>query len=118
MCYYATCNFIHCWKLKFSTFILLVNHSYPDCYCDLLDTAAAEAMELEEEDLIEIAEEADLIQAERIIDDNLGHRVGKNDRKKGDTEEALRQVEQLMLAMNLDKAEIQAQQSEEGWEVN
>ncbi|XP_041800203.1 NFX1-type zinc finger-containing protein 1 isoform X2 [Chelmon rostratus] len=81
------------------------------------DTAAAEAMELEEEDLIEIAEEADLIQAERIIDDNLGHRVGKNDRKKGDTEEALRQVEQLMLAMNLDKAEIQAQQSEEGWEM-
>ncbi|XP_070815806.1 NFX1-type zinc finger-containing protein 1 [Chaetodon trifascialis] len=81
------------------------------------DEAAAEAMEVEEEDLIEIAEEADLIQAERIIDDNMGPRGGKNDRKKGDTEEALRKVEELMLAMNLDGAEIQAQQSEEGWEM-
>ncbi|XP_044066857.1 NFX1-type zinc finger-containing protein 1-like isoform X2 [Siniperca chuatsi] len=81
------------------------------------DIAAAEAMELEEEDLIEIAEEADLLQAERIIEDNIGPRGGRDGRKKGDMEEAVRAVEELMLAMNLDKAEIQAEQSEEGWEM-
>ncbi|XP_023281831.1 NFX1-type zinc finger-containing protein 1 [Seriola lalandi dorsalis] len=81
------------------------------------DIAAEEAMELEEEDLIEIAEEADLIQAERIIDDNIGPRRGRDGRKTGNMEEAVREVEELMLAMNLDKAEIQAEQSEEGWEM-
>lgn len=75
-------------------------------------------MELEEEeDLIEIAEEADLIQAERIIEDNTGPIGGRDGRKKEVMEEAVRAVEELMLAMNLDKAEIQAEQSEEGWEV-
>ncbi|XP_034726304.1 NFX1-type zinc finger-containing protein 1 isoform X2 [Etheostoma cragini] len=77
-----------------------------------------EAMELDEEDdLIEIAEEAELIQAERIIDDNIGPKGGRDGKKNGDMEEALRAVEDLMLAMNLDKAEIQAEQSEEGWEM-
>ncbi|XP_059186152.1 NFX1-type zinc finger-containing protein 1 isoform X2 [Centropristis striata] len=74
-----------------------------------------EAMEVDyEDDFIEIAEEADLIQAERIIEDNIGPRRG---RKNEDTEEAVRAVEELMLAMNLDEAEIQAEQSEEGWEM-
>lgn len=81
------------------------------------DTGGAEAMELDEEDLIEVAEEADLIQAERIIEDNIGPRVGRDGRKKGDNDEAVRAVEELMLAMNLDKTEIQAEQSEEGWEM-
>ncbi|XP_040014742.1 NFX1-type zinc finger-containing protein 1 [Xiphias gladius] len=81
------------------------------------DIAAEEAMELDEEDLIEIAEEADLIQAERIIEDDIGPRGGRDGRKRGNTERAVRVVEGLMLAMNLDKAETEAEQSEEGWEI-
>ncbi|XP_051269576.1 NFX1-type zinc finger-containing protein 1 [Dicentrarchus labrax] len=82
------------------------------------DIEAEEAEE--EEDLIEIAEEADLIQAERIIEDNIGPRAGRRDRdrrNKGDTQEVVREVEELMLAMNLDKSEIRAEQSEEGFEI-
>ncbi|XP_023137605.3 NFX1-type zinc finger-containing protein 1 [Amphiprion ocellaris] len=75
------------------------------------------AMEVEEEDLIEIAEEADLIQAERIIEDNFDPRGGSDGRKKEDMEEAVRAVEELMLAMNLDKAEIQVEQREKEWEI-
>uniref|UniRef100_A0A4W6EBA4 Zinc finger NFX1-type containing 1 n=1 Tax=Lates calcarifer TaxID=8187 RepID=A0A4W6EBA4_LATCA len=90
-------------------------HSHTQCYYNVLDAAAEEAMELDEDDLIEIAEEADLIQAERIVEDNFGPRGGRDGRKRG--EEAVREVEELMLAMNLDKAEIQAEQSEEGWEM-
>ena len=71
-------------------------------------------MELED-DLIQIAEEADLIQAERITEDNTGPRGGRDGRKNGDMEEAVRVVEELMLALNLD--EIQAEQSGEGWKV-
>ncbi|KAI3369880.1 hypothetical protein L3Q82_024689 [Scortum barcoo] len=78
--------------------------------------AAEELMEVDEEDLIEIAEEADLIQAERIIEDNTGPRGGRDGRKNGDME-AVRAVEELMLAMNLDKAEVQPEKSEEGWEM-
>ncbi|KAM7422964.1 hypothetical protein PAMA_010818 [Pampus argenteus] len=81
------------------------------------DTAGEEAMELDEEDLIEIAEEADLIQAERIIEDNIGPRDGRDGRKKEDMEDAVRAVQELMLAMNLDTDELQPQQSEEGWEM-
>ncbi|XP_049446635.1 NFX1-type zinc finger-containing protein 1 isoform X2 [Epinephelus fuscoguttatus] len=78
----------------------------------------AMAMEMEDEDdLIEIAMEADLIQAERIIEDNIGPRGDRHDKKKEDMQEAVRQVEELMLAMNLDQVEIQAEQSEEGWEM-
>ncbi|XP_071350561.1 NFX1-type zinc finger-containing protein 1 [Trachinotus anak] len=82
------------------------------------DIAAEEPMEFEEEeDLIEIAEEADLIQAERIIEDNFHPRGGRDGRNTGNTEEAVREVEELMLAMNLDKAETQAEQSEEEWQM-
>nr|XP_004547697.2 NFX1-type zinc finger-containing protein 1 [Maylandia zebra] len=69
----------------------------------------------EEEDLIEIAEEADLIQAERIIEDNFGPRGIRDARKKEEMQDAVREVEDLMLAMNLDKVKIQAGQSEEGF---
>uniref|UniRef100_A0AAX7SIY5 RZ-type domain-containing protein n=1 Tax=Astatotilapia calliptera TaxID=8154 RepID=A0AAX7SIY5_ASTCA len=65
----------------------------------------------EEEDLIEIAEEADLIQAERIIEDNFGPRGIRDARKKEEMQDAVREVEDLMLAMNLDKVKIQA-----GWQ--
>ncbi|KAK2915291.1 NFX1-type zinc finger-containing protein 1 [Channa argus] len=80
------------------------------------DMAEEEAMELED-DLIEIAEEAELIQEERFIEDNMGARDGRDGKKKGEMEETIRFVEELMLAMNLDKVEIQAEQSEEGWEI-
>ncbi|CAK6952727.1 NFX1-type zinc finger-containing protein 1 [Scomber scombrus] len=81
------------------------------------DAAAEEAMEEEEDDLIEIAEEADLIQAERFIEDNIYPRGGRDDKKREFMEEAAREVEELMLAMNLDKVEIKAENSEEGWEI-
>lgn len=74
-------------------------------------------MELEEEDLIEIVEEADLIQAERIIEDYIDPGVGGDGRKNGHTEDDVREVEEMMLAVNLDKVDIQAEQSEEGWQV-
>ncbi|XP_063766744.1 NFX1-type zinc finger-containing protein 1 isoform X2 [Eleginops maclovinus] len=77
-----------------------------------------EEMELDDEDdLIEIAEEADLIQAERFVEDNIGPRGGRDGRKNDDMEQALKGLENLMLAMNLDEAEIQAEQSEAGWEM-
>lgn len=85
--------------------------------CSMLNAAAEEAMEEEEEDLIEIAEEADLIQAERFIEDDIHPRGGRDDKKREFMEENVREVEELMLAMNLDKAEIKAENSEEGWEV-
>ncbi|KAM4740439.1 NFX1-type zinc finger-containing protein 1 isoform 2-T2 [Anableps anableps] len=77
-----------------------------------------EAME-EEEDLIEIEEEAELIQAERMIEDGwtIGPRAGRDDKKKGKVEEAVREVEELMLAMNLDNVDIRAEQNEEAWQM-
>ncbi|XP_007548089.1 NFX1-type zinc finger-containing protein 1 isoform X1 [Poecilia formosa] len=79
---------------------------------------AEEAME-EEEDLIEIEEEAELIQAERMIDDGwtIGPRAGRDDKKKRNMEEDVREVEKLMLAMNLDNVDIQAEQNTAEWQV-
>lgn len=73
----------------------------------------------EEDDLIEIAEEAELIQAERMIEDGwtIGPQAGRDDKHKGGVEEAVREVEELMLAMNLDNVDIQAEQSDEAWQV-
>lgn len=90
---------------------------YGGSYFNVFPTAE-EAMEVDE-DLIEIAEEAELIQAERMIEDEwtIGPRAGKNDRKKGNKEESVREVEELMLAMNLDNVDIQAENSQDGWEV-
>ena len=83
----------------------------------MLDVAAEEAMELLEDDLIEIEEMAALIQSERIIEDDGGPRRGRDHRKEPNMESAVREVEQMMLFMNLDEVEIQAEESEEGWEV-
>lgn len=44
----------------------------------MFDMAAAEAMELEDEDPIEIPEEADLIEAERCIEDDVDLGVGRD----------------------------------------
>ncbi|XP_047203702.1 NFX1-type zinc finger-containing protein 1 isoform X1 [Girardinichthys multiradiatus] len=79
---------------------------------------AEEAVE-EEDDLIEIAEEAELIQAERMIDDGwtIGPRADRDDKKKGKVDESVREVEELMLAMNLDNIDVRVQQSEEAWQM-
>ncbi|XP_031682929.1 NFX1-type zinc finger-containing protein 1-like isoform X2 [Oncorhynchus kisutch] len=71
--------------------------------------------EEEEDDLIEIAEEADLIQAERFVEASNTHHGRDEDLRK--TEEIVRDMAELMLAMNLENIEIQAEQSEEGWEM-
>lgn len=83
-------------------------------YCTVFPVA--EEAEMEEEDLIEIAEEADLIQEERMIEDNwtVGPTAG---RQKGDQGQAVRAVEDLLLAMNLDKVGPQAEQSGDLWQV-
>ncbi|XP_020558865.1 NFX1-type zinc finger-containing protein 1 isoform X2 [Oryzias latipes] len=80
------------------------------------NAAEAEEAEMEEEDLIEIAEEADLIQEERMIEDNwtVGPTAG---RQKGDQGQAVRAVEDLLLAMNLDKVGPQAEQSGDLWQM-
>lgn len=83
--------------------------------CNVLDVAAEEAMELEEEDLIEIAEEADLIQADRIIEDNIDFH-GDGDWRYA--EDSVREIEEMMLAMNVDNMDIQAEQGKDEWEVN
>ncbi|XP_024125640.1 NFX1-type zinc finger-containing protein 1 isoform X2 [Oryzias melastigma] len=81
--------------------------------------AAEEEEDMEVEDLIEIAEEADLIQEERMIDDNwtMSPAAGKDGRQKGDLGDAVRAVERLMLAMNLDNVGPQAEQSGEAWQM-
>lgn len=65
-------------------------------------------MEKEEEDLIEITEEADLIREKQIIDDSVGRRVGRHGRRK---EKGVRELRELMLDLNLDE------QSTAVWEV-
>ncbi|XP_068568539.1 NFX1-type zinc finger-containing protein 1 [Cebidichthys violaceus] len=79
------------------------------------DAAAEESWEPDDgDDLIAIAEEADLILAERFIEDSVGPREGK---KNENMDEAVRAVGELMLAMNLETDEIQTEQSEEEWEI-
>uniref|UniRef100_UPI0037E7DECA NFX1-type zinc finger-containing protein 1 n=1 Tax=Semicossyphus pulcher TaxID=241346 RepID=UPI0037E7DECA len=70
-----------------------------------------------EEDLIDITEEADMIMAERIIEDYIGPRDRREGRKEEDLQEAVRVAEEMMLAMNLNKAEIQPEQSDGEWEM-
>lgn len=75
-------------------------------------------MELDDgDDFLYIPEEADLIQAEWIVEDNIGPRGGRDGKQKDDMAEALRALEDLMLAMNLEETEIQPEQSQAGWEV-
>lgn len=74
---------------------------------------AVEAMEVEHEDLIDITEEADLIQEERIIDDS-DPREAQDSRKNKDD---LKMLEERMLVMNLGQDEIQHEESNDEWEV-
>ncbi|KAM8916847.1 NFX1-type zinc finger-containing protein 1 isoform 1-T2 [Spinachia spinachia] len=81
------------------------------------ETETANAQPAAEESgdgLIAIAHEADLILAERFVDDNVS---GRDGRSNADKEEDVRAVEELMLAMNLSEHQIQAEESEEGWEI-
>lgn len=82
----------------------------------VFEIEAAEAMEVEPEDLIEITEEADLIQAERFVDDSDPSEA-QNSRKNKDD---MRQLEERMLVMNLDEAQekIQHEENDVEWEVN
>lgn len=73
-----------------------------------------EAMETEHEDLIDIRQEADLLQAERIIDD-ADPREARDGRKKKDV---MKKLEDMMLEMHLDNNEIQQEENNEEWEVN
>ncbi|XP_033939060.1 NFX1-type zinc finger-containing protein 1 isoform X2 [Pseudochaenichthys georgianus] len=79
---------------------------------------ADKEMELDDgDDFLYIPEEADLIQADRIVEDNIGPRGGRDGKRKDDMAEALRALEDLMLAMNLEETEIQHEQSQAGWEM-
>lgn len=81
---------------------------------DVLDMEAVEALEVEQDDLIDIAEEADLIQEERIIDDSDPREAQVSRKNKDD----VRMLEEMMLGMNLEKNEIEPEESNEEWEVN
>lgn len=76
--------------------------------------AEDEDVDSEDEDLIDIAQQADLIQAERMVED--GSRDEGGGRKKGDAD-AVRAVEKDTLAINLDADVISAGQSQQGFEV-
>ncbi len=79
--------------------------------------------ELEDEELIDIDEEADLIQAERIVVD--AEHGDKDWKKLRSEEKSIADMAELMLAMNLNDAEpqeraqnqAQSQTEEEGWQV-
>ncbi|XP_061543897.1 NFX1-type zinc finger-containing protein 1 [Phycodurus eques] len=72
--------------------------------------------ESEQEQLIEVTEEADLIQAERIIEDNIVTKR-RYDAKKEHLMEAmaLERMQKSMLAMSLDQGEKNPEQTEEEW---
>ncbi|TNM88642.1 hypothetical protein fugu_004896 [Takifugu bimaculatus] len=82
------------------------------------DENEAEEMEVvksvavEHHDLIDITEEADLIQLERIIDDSDPREAGHGSENKDD----VRMLEEMMLVMNMDNNEIQ-QESNAEWKI-
>jgi len=85
-------------------------------FCGNVSDVAAELED--EDDLIVIAEEADLNQKERFIEDGGGPRGGRDGKRSGDIEEAVRAAEEMMLAINLNADEVQPEQSEGGhWQV-
>lgn len=70
-------------------------------------------MVAEHNDLIDITEEADLIQSERIIDD-FDPREARGSRENKDD---VRMLEEMMLVMDMDNNETQQENNAE-WEVN
>ncbi|XP_060899287.1 NFX1-type zinc finger-containing protein 1 isoform X2 [Labrus mixtus] len=81
------------------------------------DPDPEEAMFFHEDDFIEITEEADMILADRLIDDSIGPKELRKGQKERDMQQAAREMEAMMLNMNLGQAEIQPQQGEGEWEV-
>lgn len=82
-------------------------------FFDILEMEEVEPVAVEHHDLIDITEEADLIQSERIIDDS-DPREARHGRKNKDD---VRLLEEMMLVMNVDNDEIQQERDAE-WEVN
>lgn len=81
---------------------------------DILEFRSTASTPSEAEDLIEITEEADLIQADRIIDDEP-YRDGSG---RANSAKKLKQVEKMMLALDLDEVEVKDEPNGEEWEVN
>ncbi|XP_019734924.1 NFX1-type zinc finger-containing protein 1 isoform X2 [Hippocampus comes] len=72
--------------------------------------------ELEQEDVIEVAEEADLIQAERIIEDNIDTECDSNDERECLREAmGFRRIQKSILAMSMDQDPIKPEETEEEW---
>lgn len=90
----------------------------PDYSCNVLEMAAEENVVLEEERLIEITEEAALIQAERIVEDSIDLEMDGDGRKKRDMKEDVKEMEEMLLAFNLDREVTQNKESRDGFEVN
>uniref|UniRef100_A0A8C2WIA0 Zinc finger NFX1-type containing 1 n=1 Tax=Cyclopterus lumpus TaxID=8103 RepID=A0A8C2WIA0_CYCLU len=67
---------------------------------DVSDVAAGESLE-PEDGLIVIAEEADLIQKERLIEDGSGHRGGGDGKRNGNMEEASNKMLLDLLAFKM-----------------
>lgn len=99
---------------RFSLFVLKFSILSVITLIDVLEMEAVEDMVVEYEDLIDITEEAELIQAERFIDDSDPREVQDRGRNKDD----IRMLEKRMLVMNLDQDEIQVEGSNDEWEVN
>lgn len=72
-----------------------------------------EPVAVQNHDLIDITEEADLIQSERIIDDSDPREAQHGRENKDD----VKMLEEMMLVMNMDNDEIQ-QEGDAEWQVN
>ncbi|XP_061687607.1 NFX1-type zinc finger-containing protein 1 [Syngnathoides biaculeatus] len=72
--------------------------------------------EPEQEELIDITEEAELIQADRIIEDNIDAGRGKDPKMERLREAmALKRVQKSMLAMSMEEDDKKPEQTEEEW---
>lgn len=80
----------------------------------ILEFRSSASTPSEADDLIEITEEADLIQEERMIDDEPDH----DDRGRANAARKLIQMEEMMLALDLDEVEVNEGANEEEWKVN
>lgn len=87
-------------------------------YCSVLDVEDEQQEEFPE--FINIKEEAELLEAERIIDDFVYSQGGRNGNKKEDAGQAVRAIADMLLAMTLDDPETLTEPNaamNEGWQV-
>lgn len=85
--------------------------------CSTASSASTASATSVAENVIEITEEADLIQEERMIDDSIFPEDGEEGWKHRDVEHKLKHVEEGMLAMNLNETDIKPEENEEEWKV-